>query len=97
MTFMENGKKISFVFDTSLNKGILRLVKDSDLLISESSFSSDLKEKAKDVHHLTSEQAAETAKRAGVKKLILTHVSQRYEKNMGQILSEAKRFSRILS
>ena len=91
LTFLENGKKISFVFDTSLNKNLFKLIKDSDLLISESTFSSDLKEKAKEVHHLTSDQAAETAKKAGVKKLILTHVSQRYEKNMKQILSEAKK------
>ncbi len=91
LTFMENGKKISFVFDTSLNKNILNFVKDSDLLISECSFSSDLKEKAKDFHHLTSEQVAKTAKKAKVKKLILTHISQRYEKNMKQILNESKK------
>ena len=91
LTFMENGKKISFIFDTSLNKNISKFVKGADLLISESSFSSNLKEKAKEVHHLTSDQAAGAAKKAEVKKLILTHLSQRYEKNMKQILSEAKK------
>jgi ribonuclease Z len=91
LTYNEDGKKISFIFDTSLNEKISDFVKDADLLISESSFSSDLKERAKDYHHLTSEQAAETAKKAKVKKLILTHISQRYERKMKQILSEARK------
>ncbi len=90
LTFIEGDKKISFVLDTLDNKNIVPFVKNSDLLICESSFSSDLKDKAKEHLHLTSKQAGEIAKKSKSKKLILTHLSQRYEKNPKKILSETK-------
>ncbi len=91
LTYLEKGKKISFVFDTRLNKKIVPFVKDSDLLICESSYGSELEEQAKKHLHLTSVQAAEIAKKSKSKKLILTHISQRYDKNLKKILQESKK------
>ncbi len=91
LTFQEGGKKISFVFDTSVNKSIVPFVKNSDLLISESTFNSELEEKAKMHNHLTAKQAAEIAKKSKSKKLILTHISQRYGKEPKKILDDAKK------
>jgi len=91
LTFSEGDKKISFVLDTLDNKSIVPFVKNSDLLICESSFSSDLQQKAKEHLHLTSKQAGGIAKKSKSKKLILTHLSQRYEKNKKKILNEAKK------
>jgi len=91
LTYTDTGKKISIVLDTLLNKNITNFVKNSDVLICESSFSSDLEDKAKEHLHLTSKQAGEIAKKAKVKKLILTHLSQRYEKNPKKILNETKK------
>ncbi len=91
LTFQEGSKKISFVFDTSLNKFIVPFVKDSDLLISESTFNSELEEKARKHNHLTAKQAAEIAKKSKSKKLVLTHISQRYEKEPKKILDDAKK------
>jgi len=71
LIFKENDEKISFIFDTSMNKKIVSFVKNSDLLICESTFALDIKSKSK--------------------KLILTHLSQRYEKNPGKILDEAQK------
>ena len=97
LTFKEKEKKVSFVFDSSMNNWIAKFVKDSDLLVCEASFGSELRERAKDYKHLTSEQAAEIAKKSKSKKLILTHISQRYENNLGKILDEAKKvFIRLL-
>lgn len=90
LIFKEEDKKISFVLDTSFNPGIVPFVKDSDLLICEATFDSEMEKKAKEYNHLTSTQAAQIAKKAGVKKLILTHISQRYEKNQKKILEEAR-------
>ncbi len=89
-TYLEKGKKISFVLDTIDNKRIIPFVKDADLLICESSFSSELKQLAKEHLHLTSEQAGLIAKKAKVKELILTHISQRYENNTKELLKDAK-------
>ena len=88
-TTIIKGKKISFILDTALTPNIIKLVKDSDLLICESTLSDDLKERAKEYRHLTTKQAAKIAKDAKVKELILTHFSQRY-KEVENLLKEAK-------
>lgn len=92
LTYKEKKKKISFVFDTAYDKKIFLLVKDSDLLICESAFSLKEEDKAKEFKHLTSKQAAEIAKQSKSKKLILTHLSQRYSKNPQEILLESKKY-----
>jgi len=91
LTYKENGKKISFVLDTLDNDGIIPFVKNSDLLICEASFSSDDKQKAQEHFHLTTEQAGKIAKESNSKKLILTHISQRYEKNLKKFEQDAKK------
>jgi ribonuclease Z len=91
LTFEEDSKKISIVLDTLFHNKIVPFVKNSDLLICESEFSEELKDKAKEHLHLTSKQAGEIAKKSKSKKLILTHISQRYEKNPKKILNEAKK------
>jgi ribonuclease Z len=91
LTYLEKGKKISFILDTLQNNKIEPFVKDADLLICESSFSEELNEIAKEHLHLTSEQAGKIAKKAKAKKLILTHISQRYENNQKLLLAEAKK------
>ena len=91
LTFREGDKKISFVFDTSMNKSVIPFVKNSDLLVCESSFGSELKERAKKHKHLTAKQAAEISKKSKSKKLILTHISQRYDKDLKKILNDAKK------
>ena len=98
VSFIQKGKKIAFLWDTGLCENCNVAARDADLLIIESSYSEDMKDKAEESKHLTSVQAAEIAKKAGVKKLILTHMSQRYEKEEGRILNEAKKiFSNSLA
>jgi len=91
LTYKEEGRKISFVLDTSFNSKIIPFVKDSNLLICESTFDEEMKEKAGDYKHLTASQTAEIAKKAKAKKLILTHISQRYNKNLKKIIEQAKK------
>lgn len=90
LTYLENDKKISVVMDTKLNSKIKPFVKNSNILISEGTFDSSLKEEAKEKMHLTVEQIAKVAKSAKVAKLIITHVSSRYLKDMNSLLDEAR-------
>jgi ribonuclease Z len=90
-TFKEKSKKISFVLDTSANNKIVPFVKDSDLLICESSFGEELSERAKEYKHLTANQAGEIAKKAKIKSLYLVHLSQRYSNNPKPLLEQAKK------
>ena len=82
-TNIQIGKKICFITDTGYTKNTIKAAKDSDLLICESTFKDELKENARDFKHLTAKQAAEIAKKAKVKKLVLTHFSQRYKDTKG--------------
>lgn len=90
-TYGDKDVVVAIVMDTRLNDKIVPFVKDADLLIIESSFHSDLTDKASKHLHLTSKQAGEIAKKANVKKLILTHISMRYENKMDVILNETKK------
>ncbi len=91
VSYLEKGKKISFILDTALNKNAFTLANGADLLVCESTFSSEEKELAKEYQHLTASDAAAIAKKAKTGKLILTHISQRYEHNPKIIEKEAKK------
>jgi len=88
--YKEEDKKVSIVLDTKMNKKIIPFVKDSNVLVSEATYSGELSKEAEDHLHLTVIQAAQIAKKSKSKKLILTHVSSRYLKNMKGLLKEAK-------
>lgn len=93
LTYLEKGKKISIILDTALCNNITKLTKDNDLAILESTFleeSGNGAKLAKEYKHLTAKQAANVAKKSKVKELIITHISQRYEKNPDLLLNEAK-------
>jgi ribonuclease Z len=91
LTYLEQGKKVSFVLDTLYNDKIIPFAVNSDLLICDSSFSSHEKDLAKEHLHLTSEQDAIIAKKSHSKKLILTHISQKYENKTKELLEDAKK------
>jgi len=89
-TYIEKGKKITLIADTSYTEQATSLAKDSNLLICESTYNKEHKQKAREYKHLTSEDAANIAKKSKSKKLILTHFSQRY-KDVSGLLKEAKK------
>ncbi len=91
LIYKDEDVKVSFVLDTLNNKRIIPFVKNSEIFISESNFEEGLEDKATEHLHLTSKQVGEIAKRAKVKKLVLTHLSQRYEDKPKKILDEAKK------
>ncbi|MBS3077305.1 ribonuclease Z [Candidatus Pacearchaeota archaeon] len=91
VSYLEKGRKITFILDTAFNEGAIELARGSDILVCESSFSNEESQLASERMHLTAEQAATIAKKANVRQLILTHISQRYEHNPRIILEEAKK------
>ncbi len=89
VTYKVHGKKITFVLDTAPTERMIDFAAGSDLLVCESTYAHADREKAYEYKHLTSSQAAQIAQQAGVKKLLLTHFSQRYA-SVDELLSEAK-------
>lgn len=72
------GRKIVYTGDTRASKDVIKLAEGADLLIHEATFDDEMMERAKEDGHSTPSQAAEVAKEASVKRLILTHISARY-------------------
>jgi ribonuclease Z len=91
VSYTEKGKKIVVILDTGMTDSAIALAKGADLLICESTFSSEEAEKARDYKHLTASDAATIAKKAKAKSLILTHISQRYEHTPQIIEKEARK------
>lgn len=80
------GRKIVYSGDTRPTKDIVALSSNADALIHDSTYDDSLLDKAMEYGHSTASQAAEVAKQAKVKLLILTHISNRYKDD--QILLE---------
>ncbi|HLG24641.1 MAG TPA: ribonuclease Z [Candidatus Nanoarchaeia archaeon] len=89
VTFMEKGKKVSYVTDTVICNGCYKAAKDSDILICESTYSSKLMEKGEEYGHMTSKQAGMLANKSNVGKLVLMHFSARY-KDTKELEEDAK-------
>ncbi|MFT4308607.1 MAG: ribonuclease Z [Candidatus Woesearchaeota archaeon] len=77
-TKLRRGRKVSYVTDTLLVSNAIEIARDADLLVCESTFASEHTDKSVDYDHMTSEMAAQIAQRADVRRLLLTHISQRY-------------------
>jgi ribonuclease Z len=88
-TYLQPGKRIALILDTEMDAAFVAAAKEADFLICESTFHSSLADKAKEYFHLTAKEAALIAKKAKVKKLVLTHFSQRY-KDVRELEQEAK-------
>ena len=84
------GRKVVYTGDTRPCERTVEIAKNADLLIHDASFTSDLQEWAEETKHSTAREAAEVAKRAGVRQLVLTHISARYSKDATPLLNEAK-------
>ena len=84
------GRKITYSGDTIPCEALVELGMDSDILVHEATFSKELEENAVEKKHSTSIDAANVAKRMNAKKLILTHISSRYQEDAVKLLQEAK-------
>jgi len=75
---MRKGRKIVYTGDTRPFAEFAGFAAKADLVIHEATFDDSLADKALVDGHSTPSQAAEEAKAAGAKSLVLTHVSARY-------------------
>ena len=73
------GQRFAFIMDTRLCDGVYALADGCDLLVIESTFLDQDAGLAEEYGHLTAGQAAAVARDAGVRHLVLTHFSQRYQ------------------
>ncbi|WP_116021787.1 ribonuclease Z [Thermomonospora umbrina] len=72
------GQRLAFVMDTRLCAAAHELADGVDMLIIESTFLEEDAALARDYAHLTARQAGEIAAKGAVRRLVLTHFSERY-------------------
>jgi len=82
------GTRLCYVGDTGNIDTLVEPATGADTLVIEATYLEEERDMARQFAHLTARQAAELAKRAGVKKLILTHISRRYREK--DVLAEAQ-------
>ena len=85
-----SGRTIVYTGDTRPCESILEASRDADLLIHDCSFSDEMKDWAEESGHSTAGEVAALAKKAGVRKLVLTHISSRYTDDVEPILTDSK-------
>jgi len=85
------GRVVCILGDTRQTMVNRDFVEHADLIIHEATFEHDKKELASQYFHSTTVEAAELAKSSGAKRLILTHISSRYQKeDVPKLLAEAQ-------
>lgn len=72
-------RSYAYCSDTIYLSSIVEQIKGVDLLFHEATFANEDAPRAKETFHTTAAQAAEIARRAEVKKLLIGHFSARYE------------------
>ncbi|MFB1482315.1 ribonuclease Z [Corallococcus sp. RDP092CA] len=84
------GRRLVISGDTRPCPALVQAAKDADLLVHESTFSDDEQERAVETRHSTAREAAQVARDAGAKRLILTHLSSRHDTDPGRLLAQAR-------
>lgn len=74
----QKGRIVTILGDTKYSEKSLELAENADILVHESTFMNKDKELAHSYNHSTNIEAVTVAQKAGVSKLLLTHISARY-------------------
>lgn len=77
-TAPQRGKKYAFCADTKYDEAIIPYIYGSDMIYHEATYLDNMREKAFERFHCTTKQAAEIAKKAMAKKLLIGHFSSKY-------------------
>lgn len=84
------GRKVVISGDSRPSAALTAAAAGADLLVHEATFSAEEGDKAVQTGHSTATEAARVAREAGVRRLVLTHISARYTREAPELVEEAK-------
>jgi ribonuclease Z len=84
------GRRVVVTGDTRPCPGTVEAARGADVLVHDSTFSDAEQDRAEETYHSTAREAARVAREAGALRLVLTHLSTRYDRDFAPLVEQAR-------
>jgi ribonuclease Z len=85
-----SGRTVVITGDTRPCETTVEAAQNADLLVHEATFGDEEAERAIETGHSTAREAAVVARRAGCRRLLLSHFSARYSRDASELEAQAR-------